>query len=161
MIEHRRIGGKEGTGSMRAKAGADRMGGPRSLDPTVVRWSVAAFLLALVASVVVLFAPLTMQGEEFPVSPSESSPRIGASEPKVTRDSLLSEEGWSVALPLSIPVLLTAVGVLAARLGARRVLTAIAVLLGAFVWVATLSVGVYYVPAEAALITAAVKGRRS
>jgi hypothetical protein len=74
--------------------------------------------------------------------------------------NLIETEGWRVALPLSIPLFLTGVGVIAARLGAPRVLTAIAFLVGAFVVVGALSVGIYYVPSEAALIVAAAKERR-
>jgi hypothetical protein len=123
-------------------------------------WSVAACLLALSASLVLLFAPLGTQLEATAVPEAGSSGQAGPSEGEVTHPSLVEIQGWGVALPLSIPLFLTGVGVIAARLGARRVPTAMAFLVGAFVVVGALSVGIYYVPAEAALIVAAAKERR-
>jgi hypothetical protein len=71
-----------------------------------------------------------------------------------------AQEAREVDESMSIPLFLTGVGVIAARLAAPRVLTAIAFLVGAFVVVGALSVGIYYVPSEAALIVAAAKERR-
>jgi hypothetical protein len=62
-----------------------------------------------------------------------------------------------VALPLSVPVVLTGAGVLAARRRWRSALVLVAVVLGAGVVVAAASVGFFYLPAEGASIVAAVK----
>ncbi|HEV8419810.1 MAG TPA: hypothetical protein VGR13_00495 [Actinomycetota bacterium] len=64
-------------------------------------------------------------------------------------------------MPLSIPVVLAGAGFVAARHHLRPLLVAVSVLLGAFVVLGALSVGVYYGPAEVAIIVAGVKERRS
>lgn len=116
-------------------------------------WAGVALLLALGASLVLLFAPLGTQVEA--ISPSGSF-----QQPAVTHPSLLRIQGWSVAVPLSIPVFLTGAGLFAASRQARRWLIVIAALLGAFVLLGALSLGIYYLPAEAAMIVAATRKRR-
>jgi len=125
--------------------------------------ALAAFLLAVAASVVLLFAPLGTSVETTaPSRQGSSSPEQPLrSEPEVSHVSLLEEQGWSVALPLSIPVILAGGGVVASAWRARRWLIVMSVLLGAFVLLGALSVGIFYLPAEAAMIVAAVKEGRS
>lgn len=125
-------------------------------------WPTAAFLLALAASLTLLFAPLGSRVESTAgggsiFSPAPQHPR---SEPEMSHVSLLEEQGWSVALPLAIPVALAGAGLAAGARGARRSLIVLAALLGAFVVVGALSVGIFYLPAEAALIVAGVKEGR-
>lgn len=126
-------------------------------------WAGVALLLAVGASLALLFAPLSTQVESIPcrractVAVPEPP---GGSEPKVTHPSLLQTNGWTVVLPLGIPVVLAGAGVLAAVRQARRWLVVIAALLGAFVVLGALSVGIFYLPAEAVMIVAAVKERR-
>jgi hypothetical protein len=105
-----------------------------------------------------LLAPLQSQGEAAAGgSASTGAPANSRIETKVTHPSLLENEGWSVAVPLSVPVALTGVGVLAGRRGSRGPLILLAVLFGAGVVLSAASVGVFYLPAEAALIIAAIK----
>jgi hypothetical protein len=104
---------------------------------------------------VLLFAPLGTQVETVSLSGSFRRP-----EPTVTHPSLLRIQGWSVALPLSIPVALAGAGVVAAVRRARRSMIVIAALLGAFVMLGALSVGIFYLPAEASVIISATTKRR-
>jgi hypothetical protein len=108
----------------------DRVDRRSQVEPAA-RWAAAGLLLALAVSLVMLLAP-----------------------------NLLETEGWSVVLPLSVPVLMTGGGLIAARRGIRGVLVVSAVLLGAFVALGALSVGIYYLPAEVAMIVAIGKERR-
>jgi hypothetical protein len=75
--------------------------------------------------------------------------------------ALLETEGWRVALPLSVPIALTGAGVAAARVRARSALVMLAMLLGAGIVIGAASIGLFYLPAEMALIVAAVKAGRS
>jgi MFS family permease len=133
-------------------------GQPRPRRAT--RWAVAGFLLALAATLVMLLGPLNTQEETTTIPSSPSSGHTELVESKVTHPSLLETEGWSVALPLSVPVLLTVGGLMAARFGVRSVLVVAAVLLAAFVVLGALSVGIYYLPAEVAMIVAIGKEHR-
>src|SRR5437867_5356189 len=126
-------------------------------------WAVGALLLALAASLVLLFAPLGTRVESSAVggSGSSASPeQPSSSDSTLSHVSLLEEQGWSVALPLSIPVVLAGGGLLASAVHARRFLIVLSVLLGAFVLLGALSVGIFYLPAEVAMIGAAAKERR-
>jgi hypothetical protein len=126
------------------------------------RWAAAGFVLAVATSLVMLLAPLgtevaaTAAGGASTGAPASPEPQT-----RVTHPSLLQHEGWSVAAPLSVPVLLSGAGAVAAGRRSRPVLILAAVLLGAFIVLAALSVGVFYLPAEVAIIVAAVKDRRS
>lgn len=120
------------------------------------RWAVAAFALALTASLVLLFAPLGTEVQAAAPRPNGSSGMAGE-DATVRHPSLLEIQGWSVAVPLSAPVLIAGAGVLATRHGSRRSLVVIAFLLGAFVVLGALSIGVFYVPAAVAAVVASVK----
>jgi hypothetical protein len=128
-----------------------------------VRWSVASFLLALIASLALLLAPLGNEVESTADSPAASGQAASptAAETRVTHPSLLEIQGWSVAVPLFVPVVLSGFGVVAARRGWRPALIVVAALLGAGIVLGALSIGFYYLPAEAAMIVATVKGRRT
>lgn len=123
------------------------------------RWAGASFLLALGASLTLLLAPLGTSVEATTEQPSRTD-RRALSHGRVTHTSLLGEQGWSVALPLSAPVLLAGAGLAAAWGGIHPVILGAALVLGAYIFVAALSVGVFYVPAEVALIVAAAKLHR-
>jgi hypothetical protein len=71
--------------------------------------------------------------------------------------SLLVVEGWWVLVPLSVPVVLSALPLLARSPGTRRRLGLVGcVLLVTFSVVASLSIGMFYLPAAAALLAAAL-----
>jgi hypothetical protein len=123
-------------------------------------WAVAALVLALSASLVLLFAPLGTQIEATSIPPSPSSWEPGAGEPTVTHPSLLATDGWRVAIPLSVAVVLGGAGLLASARHAPRLMQAVAVSLGAWVLLGALSIGIYYLPAEVAMIVATMKERR-
>jgi hypothetical protein len=136
---------------------------PGTTEGRGAKWSVASFLLALIASFVLLLAPLGNEVGSTAATPAASGQAASPeeAETRVTHPSLLETQGWSPALPLSVPVVLTGFGVLAARRGWRPTLIGVAVLLGAGIVLAALSIGFYYLPAEAAMIVAFVKGRRT
>jgi hypothetical protein len=137
------------------------------VDTTVrssaMRWAGAAFLLALAASFVLLFAPWGTRVESTAGGGglSATSEQPPSSEPTVSYVSLLEEQGWSVAIALSIPVVVAGVGLLASAWRGRSGLIAAAILLGAWVVLGAASVGLYYLPAEGAMIVAAVKAGRT
>lgn len=113
----------------------------------------SAFLLAVAASVVLLVAPLGMAQSVRDVSPGESH---GGLTIRVESMSLLQEEGWSVAIPLSVPVVVAALAQWPRTAGGRWRLTAASVLLVAWVIVAIHSVGIFYLPAAAAMVAAMI-----
>jgi hypothetical protein len=80
----------------------------------------------------------------------------------VTRESLLEHEGPSVLGVLAVPVLAAAVGVAAGRgPDQRRARTLSAVLLWVFSVLGAMSIGIFYVPAAAAMTVAACAPRFS
>lgn len=137
------------------------MGGPtaRSDRSVTARRSRAgplaacAFLLALSASVVLLVAPLEMAQSERDVPAGELS---GGLTIRVERTSLLQEQGWTAAIPMSVPVGVAALGLWPHFVRWRWRLTAASVLLVAWVIVASLSVGIFYLPAAVAMVAAMI-----
>jgi hypothetical protein len=113
------------------------------------------FVLALLAVVLLLVIPT---GREESVSISSTG--------EITRHSrsttLVQSDGWSVLVPLAVPVAIAGVPLALRRTRWRRgALVAASVLLLAFVVAGLLSIGVYYLPAAVAMETAAiVDGRR-
>ena len=120
-------------------------------------------VLALTASLVLLFAPWGTRVESTASVPSSAttSEQPSTSQTTVSYVSRLEEQGWSVAIPLSIPVVVAGAGLLAGAKRWRKGLVGAAVLLGAWVVVAAASVGLYYLPAQGAMIVAAAKAGRT
>ncbi len=94
-------------------------------------------------------------------SGSVETPQHPADMTRVTHPSLLQTQGWSVALPLIAPMLFTGGGVVAARRRSRQVLIVAVVLMGVGIVLGALSIGSFYIPAEAAMIVAVVKSPRT
>ena len=75
---------------------------------------------------------------------------------RVTRESLVQQEGWWVAVPLAVPVGISGAAVLLGRGTWRRPVRAVAaILLTAFVVVGIFSIGLFYLPAAGAMFGAA------
>jgi hypothetical protein len=76
-----------------------------------------------------------------------------------TRSStLVQSDGWTVLLPLAVPVLLAAAPTVLRRPRARRAaLLAAGVLLPVFVILAAASIGLFYAPAALAMVVAAIR----
>jgi hypothetical protein len=126
---------------------------PRRRTDPGWRLAQASFALALVASLVLLLAPLGSSVEPVPTDEEMSSVRM-------THESLLQQEGWSVAVPLTIPVWISGAAVLSGRTGwGRPVRTVAAFLLCAFVVVGLFSIGIFYLPAAGAMVGAAVRSK--
>jgi hypothetical protein len=130
-------------------------------DRTTRRLAWAAFAWTVLAGVVLLFAP-TMSST-VSVSSSSSTSSAGSPPEVVTttsRGTLVEHEGAGVVAVLLVPVAVVLVGALgngpAAR---RRRLAAGWVLAGACVLGAA-SLGIFFLPATAVLLTAGLKTRR-
>jgi hypothetical protein len=124
----------------------------RDRSEAASRLALASFALALAASLVLLLAPLGSSFEAVLVG-------AGSAPVRVTHESLLQHDGWSVAVPLSVPVGIAGAAFLVGRGRRRRPVRAVAAfLLTAFVVVGILSIGIYYVPAAGAMFAAAASG---
>jgi hypothetical protein len=85
-----------------------------------------------------------------------------------TSESLIEVNGWGALIPLAVPVVLTAIGLVAAlaydgRSARYKVIIWIAaVLLIIFSWLAMFSIGMFFMPAALALVvTATIMSLRS
>lgn len=111
-----------------------------------------SFALGLIASLILLFAPLGTKGEAV---------RIGSAERgTVTHESLVEHEGWWVAGLVAIPVAVGAVPLVVRRRFALSARIASATLLGAFVVLGIFSVGLFFLPAWVAMVVAAASSGR-
>lgn len=128
-------------------------------DRTTKRLAWTAFAWTVLAGVVLLFAPTTST-----VSVSSSSSTSSADSPTevettTSSGSLLEHEGAGVVVILLVPVAVALVGALGNGPGARRRrLAAGWVLAGACVLGAA-SLGIFFLPAAVALLTAGLKTR--
>jgi hypothetical protein len=119
---------------------------------TPFRWNVAALILA-VCSIGVVLLPLVHRSTDAS-SDSNQPPIIDE-----TSLSLLASEGWNVLIPVTLPVLVTALPVLCRhhrRAQHTRVLAAGMTFAG--VTVAMASIGILYLPVLGTLIAAALTG---
>lgn len=113
------------------------------------------FALSLLAALVLLVIPT---GRQESVSISSTG--------EITRHSrsttLVQSDGWSVLVPLAVPAAFAGVPLALRRTRWRRgALVAASVLLLAFVVAGLFSIGVFYLPAAVAMVTAAIlDGRR-
>ena len=113
------------------------------------RLAQVSFALAVVASVVLLVAPLGTSVESVPAGQSPETTNV-------SHHSLLDSEGWTVAIVLAIPVVVSGFPVLiGSRRGSRPARIASAVLLSAFVLVGLLSIGIFYLPVAATMVASA------
>lgn len=113
--------------------------------------SVLAYLAvvgAVVAAAVLLWAPLTTT-----ITRTSGSSSSGEVSGTVTHGSLLESEGSSILVVLSIPVLLTIIGLVAHR--RVRMVTAILLIVGCLLGL--MSIGVFFVPSAILAVIAAVK----
>jgi hypothetical protein len=108
-----------------------------------------SFVLAVAASLTFLLAPVGTKVEAVPAGEDQD---VG----KVSHTNMLQTEGWSVAIPLSVGMVIAAIPLVARRRWRRLVRTVSAVPLGAYVLLGIFSVGLFFVPAWTAMIVAAV-----
>ncbi len=104
-----------------------------------------SFSLAIIASGVLCLAPTGATLS----TPGPIGPRYV---------NLLESQGWSVTIPLAIPILLAALPLapLPERLNAAARLVA-ATLLSCFVMLGLLSIGIFYAPSAVVMIIAAAR----
>jgi hypothetical protein len=130
------------------------------------RVGAVSFVLALVASVILLVVPTgTSMSSVCSVRPApvpggaQASPTCIS---RVTHPSLVDDQGWGVVVPLSIPVVVAGIPMALARTRAWRpaAITA-ACLLTAFAILGAASVGIFYLPSAVAMIVAASQRTRS
>lgn len=109
-------------------------------------------MLALVGVTFLLFIPMTstesLKVSVDPVTGEQQEVRRRGSE------TLLESEGASLLFVLAVPVLLTGVGVAAARRSARRVLTLVVVAYGIGLFLAMASIGIFFLPSLLAIVLA-------
>lgn len=129
------------------------------------RWLFAALLLAVLASLVLAFAPLntqeTVSGESEPRPSATVEPDSAPIGAKVRTDrlSLVQSEGWRMAWILTIPVVVCLIPLLASARMRRPLAIGAAALLGPAIVVTGLSIGPYYLPSEILMIIAAFRVR--
>ena len=135
--------------------------------PPGARAGALSFVLALVVSVILLFVPIgTTTSTVCSVRPTPAltggAPGSPACISRVTHPSLLDDQGWGVAVPLSIPVLVAGLPLAVVRTRAwRPAAIAAACLLMAFAILGAASVGIFYLPSGVAMIVAASHRTRS
>jgi hypothetical protein len=128
---------------------------------TGARPAALSFALALVASLILLFVPTGTTSSSFcSVAPAPTSPGGTPGSPTCTSSethpSLVDEQGWGVAIPLSIPVVVAGIPVAVTKTRARRPASIAATsLLLAFTILGAASVGIFYLPSAVAMIVAA------
>jgi len=121
----------------------------------VTRISAAAsLLLALAAGLWLALWPCAYQDVEGQAAPG------GVGQERRQCVTLSEANGVNVLGGAAPPVLLTGVGLVAVRAGRRGILAILTVALAAFCLLALASVGMFYLPATAALIVAAVGWRQ-
>ena len=103
---------------------------------TQARWSLAALALAVVTAACLAFLPANSTS-------SCVASSVGAPHCTASRTSLLTSEGPSVLVVLSVPAALL---LLAAVVRRRWAATAVAVLLSAGVLLGAASIGLFFVP---------------
>src|SRR6266536_1943041 len=111
-------------------------------------------LLALAAGVGLVLWPCAYQGIEARGTPG------GAVLARQLCATLIAANGVDVLGVLALPVLLAGVGLVAVRAGRRGILFTVTVALVAFCLLALASVGLFYLPAAAALVIAVVAWRQ-
>lgn len=131
--------------------------------------------LAVAGSAVALLAPTGIEGSAVALpaairSPGAvvPSPQVAEVVPQIVRHvSLLQVQGWSVAIPLLIPVAIAAAGAIALmwnardRRGPRGILLTSTTMLAALVVVELASVGALYLPSSVVMVLASLQSRRS
>jgi hypothetical protein len=105
-----------------------------------------ALLLGLVATIWLLFAPSYAWSSESQTSGAVTSSRTTGT------GTLLDANGFSALIPLLVPMVLLAAAAVGQRSAARRAITlAAAIVLTAFVVIASFSIGLFFLPAAVTL----------
>ena len=112
---------------------------------------VAPLVLAVAATVALLVVPTGREA-------SGGGSPAGVTASGTRSSTLVQSDGWTVLLPLAVPVLLAAAPTVLRRPRARRAaLLAAGVLLPVFVILAAASIGLFYAPAALAMVVAAIR----
>ena len=122
--------------------------------PVVVAW--VALVAALGASIMLVFLPI-YSGTTTP--PIDVNTGLATGQPVVMSATLLEVNGPRVFIPLSIPPVLAALGLLAvvrAKHYRQLLIWIAAFLLAIFVFITGFSIGMYYVPAMILSMTCAM-----
>jgi hypothetical protein len=124
----------------------------RETSPTGWTVSLVAAGLSLAAAIVVIFYPLGRMVTVTPTTPGGRSPQ-----PTVTSHSLFETEGWYIVGLAAIPVGISALVIPFRQGRLARVLRGIAGgLLLVFAVIGAFSIGLFFVPAAAAMCVAAL-----
>jgi hypothetical protein len=130
------------------------------------RAAALSLFLALLVSVLLLVVPTGTTTSTFcSVRPTTALSGGASGSPtcasRVTHPSLVDDQGWGVAVPLSIPVVVAFVPWALARTRAwRPAVIAAAALMMTFAILGAASVGIFYLPSAVAMVVAASRRTR-
>lgn len=116
-------------------------------------WQLASSACAVAAAFGLVFLP-TVSSE---TSYADSAGNVGTS--AITHTTLLQMEGPSVLFTLAVPVVLTLAGLLAPTRARRSVSVVSTSLMGVYVLLGAMSLGVFFVPALVCSIVAIARSR--
>ncbi len=116
-------------------------------------WTLISLGLALAAGTVLLTVPSGTQTSTTATLAEDGATTYTES---TSHPTLLQTEGWSVLIPLLVPVALALIALVAAR---RVVTITCAALALAFTLLGALTIGAFFLPASVALILAALRSR--
>ncbi len=139
---------------MEAAASA-RGSDPAAQDRVGLRWSVASLVLAVLASVALVFVPLLTPGFDLPEKSGPATPTLAP-----PRETVLDSAGAAGALLLLWPVAVTAtVYRLRHRPGVRGYRALATLLLLPLLPIGSFAVGGFYVPSTFAMAVASIRRR--
>jgi hypothetical protein len=119
-----------------------------------VRLAAASFVLAATAGAVLLFAPLGTMA-------ARTGPPGGIGATVIRHPSGLGMQGWAAALPMAVPAAVAGLGLAAVPRFGRRAARVASTVLGLWVVVGVLSVGLFFAPSALAMAGAGWGAGRS
>jgi hypothetical protein len=141
-------------------------------SPPGTRWLVAAVLVSAAVALALMFLPLSegaggsSRSGPVPASSATADPGPDQGPGTVTtvqteRRNLVEQEGWGIAIVLSMPVVLCALPLLMAGRARRWAAAAAATSLGLLVLAGAASIGLFLLPSAILMTVAAARLRRA
>ncbi|GAA2097910.1 hypothetical protein [Actinomadura alba] len=131
------------------------------------RWLVAAVLVSAAVALALLFLPLSesaggsSQSGPVPASSASAEPGpVTVTTVRTERRNLVQQEGWAVAMVVSVPVVVCALPLLMTGAVRRWAAAAATTLLWLFVLAGAASIGLFLLPSAILMTVAAVRLRR-
>lgn len=124
-----------------------------SADRLGLRWSIASLVLAITASIALLFIPLLMPGFDLPEALGPATPALAPA-----RQTVIESAGWGGVLVLLWPIVITALPLrLRDRPGVRGYRAIATLLLLPLLPIGSFAVGGFYVPSALAMAIASIR----